>query len=245
MYLKCFGIQACAWLLMSVSLYSEPDVERLQLPAGLVAQLSSDDFSTRNKAYSDLEEWSLGNLTASPELLHEAWKESDDPEVQTRCYSLMRKATLQREFGKGKGYLGIQMLGVDLPGKAPGHQAVSVQQVLDDTPAQRVGLRAGDLIVGVDEVKLMPADPDERRQFGVGIVQSHAVSRFSAYIKSRQPDDKVTLHLLRGGKAMDVDVVLTKLPPENDPDWDRREREEAQFFQQWLENMKKGEPASG
>ncbi|MGB2265804.1 MAG: hypothetical protein ACPIB0_03120, partial [Akkermansiaceae bacterium] len=62
-----------------MSLYSEPDVERLQLPAGLVAKLSSDDFSTRNKAYSDLEEWSLGNLTASPELLYKEWKASDDP----------------------------------------------------------------------------------------------------------------------------------------------------------------------
>lgn len=241
MYLKRFGIQACAWLLMGMSLHSEPqsDVERLQLPAGFLEKLSSDDFSLREKAYADLEEWSLRTLTASPELLHEAWKESDDPEVQTRCYSLMRKAILQREFGKGKGFLGIQMLGVDLPGEAAGHQAVSVQQVLDGTPAQKVGLRPGDLIVGVDKVNLMPPDPQQARQFGFEVVQSHAVSRFSTYIKSRQPGDKVTLHLLRDGKSMDVDVALMKLPPESDPDWERREHEQGQFFQQWLEKMKK------
>ncbi len=226
---------------MSMSLYSErkSDVEYLQLPAGLVENLSSDHFDVREKAYADLEKWSLQTLTVAPEQLHQAWKESDDPEVQTRCYSLMRKALLQRKFGKGKGFLGIQMLGVDLPGKAVGHQAVSVLQVLENTPAQKVGLKPGDLIVGVDEVDLMPADPEQRQQFGVGVVQSHAVSRFSTYIKSRQPGDKVTLHLLRGDKPLDVDVALMRLPPESDPERGRHEREEAQFFQQWLEKMKK------
>lgn len=253
MYLKSFGIQACAWLLMSMPLYSEPksDVEYLQLPAGLVEKFSSDDFDVREKAYADLEEWSLQTLTASPELLHQAWKTSDDPEVQTRCYSLMKTALLQRKYkavlqtrlDKAKGFLGIQMMGEALPGGPPGHRAVRVQIVLDGTPAQKVGLKPDDLILGVDNLDLGPPNKPERQQFGVGVIQSHAVSRFSTYIKSRKPGEKVTLHLLRGGKPLDVDVALMQLPLENDPDRRRFEAEfkaeSEKFFQQWLEKMEK------
>ena len=161
---KTFSFFVYSVLLMSSSLLllAQPKVEYIELPPALVEQLSSDDFEVREKAYAGLHKWSEENIKASPELLYKAWQGNDDPEAQSRCYNLMRIMVTQRKFGKGKGFLGIQMKGVFLPampGKPAGLQAVRVENILDDTPAQKVGLRMGDLIVRVDELDLQQANP--------------------------------------------------------------------------------------
>ena len=234
-------------LLMSSSLFllAEPKAEYIELPPGLVEKLSSDDFEMREKAYAGLNKWAEQNETASPELLYQAWKGNDDPEAQTRCYSLMREMLLQRKFGKGKGFLGIQMRGVILPAKPgglAGLQAVRVEDIVDDTPAQKVGLRMGDLIVRVDELDLQRANPANlgaEAKPGMRILEMHSVERFSEYIKSKQPGEKVILHCLRGDKRLEIEVCLMKLAPTNDPNYEQLEAASEMFFRQWLEEMKK------
>ncbi|NCF13035.1 MAG: hypothetical protein GWP68_06625, partial [Verrucomicrobiaceae bacterium] len=226
---KTFSFFAYSVLLMSSSLLllAQPKVEYIELPPALVEQLSSDDFEVREKAYAGLHKWSEENIKASPELLYKAWKGNDDPEAQSRCYNLMRIMVTQRKFGKGKGFLGIQMKGVFLPampGKPAGLQAVRVENILDDTPAQKVGLRMGDLIVRVDELDLQQANPANlgaevkpgRLRMGLGL-EMHSVSRFSDYIKSKQPGEKVVLHCLRGNQRLEIEVCLMKLAAANDP----------------------------
>ncbi len=248
---KTFSFFAYSVLLMSSSLLliAQPKVEYIELPPALVEQLSSDDFEVREKAYAGLHKWSEENIKASPELLYKAWKGNDDPEAQSRCYNLMRIMVTQRKFGKGKGFLGIQMKGVFLPampGKPAGLQAVRVENILDDTPAQKVGLRMGDLIVRVDELDLQQANPANlgaevkpgRLRMGLGL-EMHSVSRFSDYIKSKQPGEKVVLHCLRGNQRLEIEVCLMKLAAENDPNHGQVEAEAEMFFRQWLEEMKK------
>ena len=248
---KTFSFFVYSALLMSSSLLllAQPKVEYIELPPALVEQLSSDDFEVREKAYAGLHKWSEENIKASPELLYKAWKGNDDPEAQSRCYNLMRTMVTQRKFGKGKGFLGIQMKGVFLPampGKPAGLQAVRVENILDDTPAQKVGLRMGDLIVRVDELDLQQANPANlgaevkpgRLRMGLGL-EMHSVSRFSDYIKSKQPGEKVVLHCLRGNQRLEIEVCLMKLAAANDPKHGQVEAEAEMFFRQWLEEMKK------
>ena len=252
---KTFSIFIYSALLMSSSLLllAAPKAEYIELPPGLVEKLSSDDFEVREKAYAGLSKWSEENIKASPELLYKAWKGNDDPEVQTRCYNLMREMVVQKEFGKGKGFLGIRMTGVILPAKPGGPaglQAVRVENILDDTPAQKVGLRMGDLIVRVDELDLQRAKPANlgaeekpgRLRLGMGMgrgFEMHAVSVFSEHIKSKQPGEKVVLHCLRGNQHLEIEVRLMKLAPANDPTHEQIEAASEMFFRQWLEEMKK------
>ncbi len=248
---KTFSIFIYSALLMSSSLLllAAPKAEYIELPPAQLEKLSSDDFEERETAYKAIHEWADQNLTAAPELLYKAWRANEDPEVQSRCYNLMRQMVTQRKFGKGKGFLGIRMTGVILPAKPGGPaglQAVRVENILDDTPAQKVGLRMGDLIVRVDELDLQQAKPanlgaeekpwEPGRRLGL---EMHSVSRFSDYIKSKQPGEKVVLHCLRGNQRLEIEACLMKLAPANDPKHEQIEAASEMFFRQWLEEMKK------
>ena len=237
----------------SLLLLAAPKAEYIELPPAQLEKLSSDDFEERETAYKAIHEWADQNLTAAPELLYKAWRANEDPEVQSRCYNLMRQMVTQRKFGKGKGFLGIRMTGVILPAKPGGPaglQAVRVENILDDTPAQKVGLRMGDLIVRVDELDLQRAKPANlgaeekpgRLRLGMGMgrgFEMHAVSVFSEHIKSKQPGEKVVLHCLRGNQHLEIEVRLMKLAPANDPKHEKIEAASEVFFRQWLEEMKK------
>ena len=90
----------------SLLLLAAPKAEYIELPPAQLEKLSSDDFEERETAYKAIHEWADQNLTAAPELLYKAWRANEDPEVQSRCYHLMRQMVTQRKFGKGKGFLG-------------------------------------------------------------------------------------------------------------------------------------------
>jgi len=244
MRFRDLGLNALSLLLLGMCLPSaaEPDAAYIVLPAELLKELSSDDFEVREKAYAGLEKWSEDNITASPELLYKAWKQSEDPEVQTRCYNLMKKKVMERKYGKGKGFLGIQMSGLVLPAKpdeVAGRQAVRIDIVLPDTPAQQCGLKAGDLILRVDHVDLGVANAGDNQNFNGFGQQFSSVESFSKYIKSKQPGEVVTLHLLRGNKPLEIEVALMKLAADKDPHHGKIENESLQFFDEWLETMKR------
>ena len=228
---------------LALSLALKAEVEYIELSPVQLEKLSSDDFEEREGASIAIQKWSEQNLNISPELLYEAWKRNDDPEVQARCYGLMKEMLKRRKLGKGKGFLGIQMSSKILP-KIPegqaGPQAVRVDMVLPQTPAQKAGLRPGDAIFRVDELDLSSAnDGLKGRQFDFEALRQ-AVENFSTHIKSKQPGEKVTLHFLRGGKRLEKEVILMKLDPSNDKNHDQTEAEFEAYLSRWLKDMKLG-----
>ncbi|HSR48411.1 MAG TPA: PDZ domain-containing protein [Anaerolineales bacterium] len=76
----------------------------------------------------------------------------------------------------------------------PADEGAAVGQVLDGSPAERAGLRVGDVITAVDGIQLV--GPGQLRR----LIQAH------------QPGDKVTLTILRGEDKQTVVVTLGSAP---------------------------------
>ena len=251
----CRSILMMVSLSIALSLSTKGEVEYIELSPMQIERLSSDDFEEREKAYKAIQEWAEENLITSPELLYEAWEKNEEPEAQARCYGLMKAMLKLRRFGEGKGFLGINMGSVMLPKKPEGQAgrvAVSVLMVLPQTPAQKVGLRGGDNILRVDELDLSSIDLGAQQGLQQGLQggfrreqleKIRVIDKFSKYIKSKQPGEKVTLHLLRGDKRLTKEVVLMKIDPSNDPDHEKTEKEFEGFWSDWLKEMKRGRKA--
>jgi len=97
-----------------------------------------------------------------------------------------------------RGYLGVnignlsfelaQSFGID------GTDGAVVQEALSGQPAGDAGVRAGDIILRIDDVKVT----DTRDLID--------------YVSAQQPDDKVKLHIWRDGKEQDLTVKLGERP---------------------------------
>jgi putative serine protease PepD len=85
-------------------------------------------------------------------------------------------------------YLGIKV------GDTTSGDGAQVTNVLSGTPADKSGLRAGDVINSIDGVTIGAAD------------------ELTANLSSRKPGDKVTLSITRNGKSMKVTVTLGTRP---------------------------------
>lgn len=202
------------------------------LPDGSIQKLGSDQFEERQAAYAELKKWTKENIRTSPESLREVWSQSSDPEVKTRCYTLMKEALISRQFGRGKGFVGIMMDLAVIGGQAQGkaRACISIVQVVPDTPAQKAGLLVGDRICGVDAVDFNKLPVKDQR------VDIRSI--FQTYVKSKHPDDVITLHLERAGKKMDQEVTLMRRPASADLGHERKEaqKEGKLFFEQWLKS---------
>jgi putative serine protease PepD len=87
------------------------------------------------------------------------------------------------------GYLGVTM--------APatgGQDGALVQEITPGSPAERAGLRVGDLVVAID---------------GKAVV---SYSELGARIRAHKPGDKVTLKVVRGGNETTVTATLAQRP---------------------------------
>lgn len=216
-------------------------------PSGAVLdRMDSEKFEVRDKAYGELRAWAQANLKESPEQLHKAWKSSRRPEVKSRCYALMKEMAILRKFGKGRGFVGIRMqeTTVKNPGGKGFLAGVQITLVMPNTPGEKAGLKLNDVILGVDKIDFGKAKaPNIQQQGGLGFqMRTGVVTRFGDYIQSKQPDETITLHLLRGAKKMDVEVTLMKRPESADVDafgrnlFDRAGEQDA-FFKTWLRQM--------
>ncbi|MGC9512881.1 MAG: DegQ family serine endoprotease [Fidelibacterota bacterium] len=97
-----------------------------------------------------------------------------------------------------RGYLGVQIQEVDYEiARSLGLKEVAgalIADVVEDTPADKAGLKTGDLVLKVDGKKI------------------HTSSELRNTISARRPGDKVTLMLVRDGKEKYIDVTLEELP---------------------------------
>lgn len=222
-------------------------ISAAELPREELKGLASDQFTERQMAFANLQSWSLKNKEAAPELLHQVWAESQDAEVKSRCYSLMKEALLLRKFGRGRGFVGILMNSIDVKKELKQeaqHMAVQITEVVANTPAEKAQLRPGDMILKVDHLDF--GNLSKKQKVGLPLMQGGMDVRplFQEYVKSKQPDDVITLHLLREGKKLQVKVTLMKRPASADRvPYFGQELQEADkkrlFFDKWLEQQKK------
>jgi serine protease Do len=113
----------------------------------------------------------------------------------------MAKRIMNQLIDKGevtRGYLGVLPQDLD-PALAQGlglgqTRGVLLSQVLQDTPAAKAGLQAGDVVVGLDGEKVMSA------------------SRFRNQVAAKSPGTTVRLTIVRNGKRQEVPVTLGTLP---------------------------------
>ena len=76
--------------------------------------------------------------------------------------------------------------------KTDGDNGVLVARVVDDSPAAQAGIKAGDVITSVDDAEI--EDPSD----------------LTAVIGNHEPDDHVTVHIVREGKPLKLDATLTE-----------------------------------
>ncbi|QED23527.1 Do family serine endopeptidase [Candidatus Deianiraea vastatrix] len=77
------------------------------------------------------------------------------------------------------------------------NEGVYVNGVAKDSPAQKAGIKTGDIIVAVDDKK------------------AENMQSVTSYIGSRKPDSKVNVEIKRGGKKMNIDVILKESKSDN------------------------------
>jgi S1-C subfamily serine protease len=75
-----------------------------------------------------------------------------------------------------------------------GQDGALVQEITPGSPAERAGLRVGDLVVAID---------------GKAVV---SYSELGARIRAHKPGDKVTLKVVRGGNETTVTATLAQRP---------------------------------
>lgn len=211
------------------------------VPKEALGKMGSEKFKVREQGYADLKKWASNNTKKSPEALYKTWVNENDPEVKTRCFSVMKEMVILREFGRGPGFVGVRMEDVLLPGpKAdePGIKGVRIVLVLANTPAERAGLSVGDVVLTIDKVDL--------NVIAVGGRLNSPSDIFVDHIKSKHPGDVITMSILRGGQKLDVNVTLMLRPDDEEigqePFWGRqapvsRKKQGELFFSGWLKKM--------
>ncbi|MCF7801199.1 MAG: PDZ domain-containing protein [Candidatus Marinimicrobia bacterium] len=119
----------------------------------------------------------------------------DDILVELSDWDSTREFTFKLpEFGFSRTYLGVsvQRMSSQLRKyfKADGDVGVLVVEVVPESPAEIAGIRAGDVITAVDDEQIKaPAD-------------------LTAAIGNCDPEDEVTIHLIRNKKPKKVNAVL-------------------------------------
>ncbi|GMA32392.1 S1C family serine protease [Litorihabitans aurantiacus] len=91
-------------------------------------------------------------------------------------------------------FLGVTLQDAAATADGVTRAGAQVQQVTSGTPAAEAGLRAGDVVVGIDAK-------------AVGGAQS-----LTGFVRQYAAGDEVTLTVVRGGEAMDVNVTLADRP---------------------------------
>ncbi len=92
------------------------------------------------------------------------------------------------------GFLGVRRPNYMPPGDAVPGQGVRVHEVVSGSPAQRYGLRPGDVIRAVNGISIYDFD---------GLVLE---------VGKRPVEDQVRLRVVRDGRTIDLDVTLSKYP---------------------------------
>ncbi len=169
------------------------------VPGQWIERLAADEFGDREQAAEKLGEWAKEHAGQARERFFDESVKNPEPEVRKRCRMLLREIVLDEFRSEGQGYVGIQMGQIDVPlegGKAFG---VRVSVVVKDTPAEKAGMKAGDVIVELD---------------GKRWKQAGATEAFQKQVMERKPGDEVRMRIMRAReeKPVELKVKLARRP---------------------------------
>ena len=209
----------------------------IELPPAAFSNLNSEEFRKRETAQSELLTWARERPEQAMDELFRQSRVADDPEVRERCLAVLRELVSDEYLREGEGYIGIRMQDelANVPDDPKPRAVIRVIQVVDDSAAEKAGIRINDLIVGIgDQIW---------REGGASLP-------FTGVIRQLKPNSKITLKILRDGKLMDTEVKLGRRPlmadnlffmdPQTDLDAAERAAKEA-YFRRWLEQRKSRE----
>ena len=185
-----------ALLLIACQLYQAIAGE---LSDKLVSDLANGEFRIREKAQSELLAQSRQKPERAMDELFRLSRSSGDPEIRLRCVAILRDLLKDQYMKEGQGFVGIGRLDktVDIAGRTGPCHGVLVTSVRNGTPAERSGIRVGDLIISLN---------------GGEWKQGIASETFADQIAAMRPGTKVTLAIYRDDKKIDVDLVLVRRP---------------------------------
>jgi len=125
------------------------------------------------------------------EQLAQLYDSKTNPELKARLRETLKKIIRQEN---SKGFMGIQM-SLPRPLKENNKDSIGVEirEIVNDGPAQKAGLKAGDLIIKIDELELMGAN---------------APSQLSKYVKSKTAGSKIQVSYKRNGQSQKLTMSL-------------------------------------
>ncbi len=103
---------------------------------------------------------------------------------------------MTKKLGQKKGWVGIELEHED-------DGTLTITRVLEESPAERAGLRAGDRILALNGVSYAGADRAALKK---------------AY-QAMVPENTITYTIERGGQELPVDVLLAALPDRIKAQW--------------------------
>ena len=149
--------------------------------------LAEPDYQKRKEVHDQILEWGLKSPRESLDVIITKSEQQRDPEWKARMVSLA-----QEIFTSSIGYVGISMQGSMM--------GVGVSMVMPSTPAEKAGLKLGDVIVKVDGVGLSQ----------LGILES--TEKFAELVQGRFVGDEIELEYLRDGELQKAKLVLAAFP---------------------------------
>ncbi|BCX48891.1 hypothetical protein HAHE_27990 [Haloferula helveola] len=166
-------------------------------PENLVQQLASERYPDRVAAQGKLAEWSKENGKESWDWLTRVATEGDNPEVRDRVLVVLKALVLGELEQSRPGFVGITMSSVKVGGEADDGIGVQVLAVSKNSPADKAGLKAGDVVVSLE---------------GKTWKTENAQDEFAGRVGALKPGTEVNLGILRGGERLDIDLTLAARP---------------------------------
>ena len=116
---------------------------------------------------------------------------------------------------EGGGYLGVSFLDVTPKEAAtlgwPAPRGVKITKVFEGTPAEKAGLRVGDIAVTIDRVHVAGTMSKTAGE------TTHFWTRLQAYLDLKRPGDTVEVAIFRDGEERKLMATLGKRPPPAPP----------------------------
>jgi C-terminal processing protease CtpA/Prc len=201
---------------------SPEQVERVR---ALARQLSDPDWPVRQQATDRLAEFGEPVIGA----LVPIFRDCDDLETRLRIRRIAQRVFVRARLDEAGAFLGVRQRWTADPREGGGQPGILIAEALPDTAAERAGLRAGDLITGVE---------------GRPIAALGGAQAFSDLIASRKPGSRLVLEVLRDGQTEQVSATLTSRPYRLLDAEDRR-RLNVAFGQLWADKFETAVRARG